>query len=138
MQKPQKPRLQSKYGIFIVLSACSNSASYHFGKSIQDRLERNAHLQWMLCDEEIQCHLISMYGSCWKLERAQFIFDEIKHSEPKKYESNIAVWNTLIHAYGRNGKVGKSKELFDIMPLRADTQTYILLLNAFSHSGDQW
>ncbi len=30
--------MQSKYGIFIVLSACSNSASYHFGKSIQDIL----------------------------------------------------------------------------------------------------
>eukprot|EP01083_Nonionella_stella_P009098 26367_1 len=139
--------MKSKYDVepnlicyAIVLTACTQSTSFYFGELIHKELMRNTHLQWMLHDEEIQSPLISMYGKCGMLQQAQQIFDNIKHNEPRKYATNVSIWNAMIHSYGRNGQISKANELYWQMmamdSLRPDAQTYVLFMNACSHAGD--
>ena len=96
----------------IVLTACTNSTAFHFGRQIHRKLQRDPFLKWMLNDAEIQSPLISLYGKCGKLETAEGIFEDIKTREPVKYRSNISIWNAMIHAFGRNGNVERAKRLY--------------------------
>lgn len=124
----------------IALTSCTNGTIYHFGKQIHDELKQNTDNHWMLNNIEIQTGLINMYGKCGQLVVCEQIFDDIKQHETDKYHKETVIWNAMIHAYGRNGDIDKAQKLYHKMKneigVDVDSKTYILLLNALSHSGE--
>ena len=125
----------------LLFTACTNVTNYYYGSQFHDKLKNSKDLKWMLRVNEIQINLINMYGKCGMLDKSQEIFDDIKRNEyNNKYSINTQIWNAIIHTYGRNNYVDKSMELYhkmkDDIGLKPDNNTYKILLNACSHSGD--
>ena len=68
------------------------------------------------------------------------ILNEIKECEPDKYRTEIALWNAMMNAFGRNGELSRTLEMFESMKretnLTPNDRTYCIVINACSHSGD--
>lgn len=125
----------------IMLRACCQSTSYHFGQQIHDDLKININgNKWMLLDSNIQCGLINFYAKCSKLDICQQIFDDIKLYQFEEYCNNIYIWNAMINAYGTNGIFKDAKQMFDSMisetKLNPNRETYVALMNCCVHSGE--
>ena len=120
----------------IALTAATNCASLSFGRAVHAKLARTPSLRFLLRDAEIQSPLIALYGKCGRIADAERLFDDAQC-----IRSDIAVWNAMIHSFGRNGLSHRADALFrelcdaedadaqSLLP-RADAQTYALLLNA--------
>ena len=62
-----------------------------------------------------------------------------KETEFEKYSAQIAIWNALLKAFGRNGELHRMKQTLCAMQnqtqLTPDRKTFVLLLSAFDHCG---
>ena len=123
-----------------LFKACTHGTSYHFGKKIHDKLKEDVDDKWILNEKEIQVTLINFYGKCGILNECDDIFQHIKIEQYDRYCTEIGIWNSMIHAHGRNGDIIGAKNIFEIMKqntnLSGDFRTFIVLINACSHSGD--
>ena len=119
----------------IVLKACKQATALHLGQQIHAQLTSA-----MLINTDIQINLINLYGKCGRLSICEEIMEGIKQNEPKKYHSEISIWNALIHSYGRNGKVWESMELYkkmkDDIGIKPNEKTFAILLDVCSHCGN--
>ena len=90
-------------------------------------------MRWMLEEEVIAMHLISLYGKCGDLAACRQIFGERKWTQ-------IEVWNAIIAAFGRNARFKDAKALFEAMQsedigIVPDRRVYISMLSACTHCG---
>ena len=133
----------------LLFTACTNGTSYYYGTQIHEKLKNCKDLQYILRYPEVQTNLINMYGKCGMMDKCEEIFQDIdknkkmnknKRYKYDKHDNNMALWNAMIHSYGRNGFVDKSIELCHKMEyknrLKPDSNTYAIILNACSHCGD--
>ncbi|KAL6545943.1 hypothetical protein OROGR_009817 [Orobanche gracilis] len=76
--------------------------------------------------------LIDMYSKCGNLDVAKRVFDRVKSKQ------HIVLWNTMISVLAHHGCGRQAlKIFFDMLGLgvKPDSVTFIVLLNACSHSG---
>ena len=122
------------------LKACVQSTALHFGQRIHEHLRRRPECRWILQSVDVQICLICVYGKGSKLELCTEIWNEIKEGEPLKYRGEIALWNAMMNAFGRNGELQGTLCLFERMKreteLVPNDRTYCIVVNACSHSGD--
>lgn len=111
------------------LCACASVASIKHGKQIHAYLIRR-HFQPNVV---VLSALIDMYSKCGDLEVSRRIFNGMPY-----YKRDTVLWNTMISAYGRNGRGLVAVELFKEM-IRTGTvpnsNTFVSILTACSHSG---
>merc|ERR1712228_490561 len=94
-------------------------------------------------DLSIQINLLHLYGKCGYLEQCNELFLQIKDNQFETvYQREISIWNAMIHAFGRNGKLQKVQQIFEELQtetnLFPDRQTFIDLLSSFGHcDGDE-
>eukprot|EP01083_Nonionella_stella_P007269 21009_1 len=113
----------------IVLSACGKADCIELGQRIHCELKQEANKE-ILKHLYVQIALIHMYGQFSMIEECRAIF-----ATNTDKEGEIAVWNAMLDALGRNGYADEAQNLFDEMGVVADRFTYAALMNAYSHSG---
>ena len=125
----------------IVLDAATKETAYHFGMRVHEKLKLDNDDKWILDETEIQTNLIRMYGKCGLMGKCEEIWNDIKRRQNKKYFHEISIWNAMINAYGRNGDLLRATEYFrklqSIQSLKPDRNTFILMINACGHSGEE-
>ena len=122
----------------IAIKACTQGTLLHHGERVHSQLKRYRNHK-ELRDISVQINLINMYGKCGKFEECDKIFDDIRSEETEKFKNEIIIWNAMIHAYGRNGRLSKVKQIYELLMeigVIPNRKTYELLINAYSQCGD--
>ncbi|KAK6924545.1 Pentatricopeptide repeat [Dillenia turbinata] len=110
-----------------VLPACFQASAIQEGLWIHSYIMKTG----MQVDASLGSGLVSMYGSCGRLNVARDIFDRI-------LDKTVAVWNSIIRAYGMHGHADEALKLFSQMletGLCPDSLIFLCILSACSHSG---
>ncbi|CAF1033250.1 unnamed protein product [Rotaria sp. Silwood1] len=82
-----------------------------------------------LHDNQIKTALIDMWGKTGYVDKAKDMFE-------KNLQPDQAMYNSMIHCYGLNGKATEAIQLYHHMPKDfIDEITNVCTLNACSHSG---
>eukprot|EP01083_Nonionella_stella_P092964 260362_1 len=131
------PRYAVNYiAVSTVLKAAIHESALQFGQYIESSCDEH-----ILNHLDVQLNLICLYGKCNKLSLCHQIFETIRMNQRSKYESEIKLWNAMINAYARNGKVEKIVQLLERMSeetsLIPNARTYCVLLNACNHSDQR-
>lgn len=110
-----------------ILPACAQTADIQQGMWV--------HAYIIKLNMEVNCNLgsglISMYAHCGRLKAARIIFDGIS-------DKNVAVWNSMIWAYGMHGHAEEALIMFSQfvkMGLNPDGILFLCLLSTCSHAG---
>ncbi|XP_039069358.1 pentatricopeptide repeat-containing protein At4g19220, mitochondrial-like [Hibiscus syriacus] len=113
--------------IVALLSACNQ-----LGLSKQGRQIHGQVLRFGVSENSfITAALVDMYSNCGRLDISWQIFTKSK-------DKSIAVWNSMISAYGYHGNGKMAIQLFHKMcefGIRPSKSSFISLLSACSHSG---
>eukprot|EP01083_Nonionella_stella_P023873 66025_1 len=126
----------------IVLKAAIHETALLFGQQLHQYLKTNKEYHHILNHLDVQMNLICLYGKANRLDLCEYIFDDIKATEADKYRKEIKLWNAMMNAYGRNGKIWYVVQIFDEMKqlqqseLIPNQKTYCILLNACKESVD--
>ncbi|GMJ05980.1 hypothetical protein like AT4G19220 [Hibiscus trionum] len=113
--------------IVALLSACNQLGLSRQGKQIHGHVFRFGISE----NSFITAALVDMYSNCGRLDVGWQIFT-------KSEEKSIAVWNSMISAYGYHGNGEMAIQLFHKMcdsGIRPSKSSFINLLSACSHSG---
>ncbi|KAK8970948.1 Pentatricopeptide repeat-containing protein [Platanthera guangdongensis] len=111
------------------ISASSAIASLKHGKQIHARLFRS-HFN---PNAVVVSALVDMYATCGYLEGGRRVFC---HSSITRRD--VVIWNTMISALGHHGHGREAINLFQEMvrtSIKPDSNTFVVLLTACSHSG---
>ena len=123
----------------IALKACCNGDLFDFGQEIFVKLSNDGRNKWMLNHIDLQLPFITLFGKSGVIEECQMIFDQIRKYQPYEYQKEIKIWNAMIKAYVKNGKLQKAKELYETMKreteLIGDVYTFSALLSGYSHAA---
>lgn len=111
------------------LEACSDLASLLQGQVVHGYLTRTG----LLVDTFVQNALIDMYAKSGRLDFAENIFKEMP-------ERDIGSWNSIIAAYGINGKGASALKAFADMDKsgyekKPNAITFVNVLSACAHGG---
>ncbi|KMZ64814.1 Pentatricopeptide repeat protein 91 [Zostera marina] len=120
--------------IVSVLPACGQIASLEHGKKI------HRHATSLTLDgiPAVQIALLSMYGRCGSLIDARRCFDRVTSEEGMDRRDLVVCYNTMIAAYGWNGRGVDVESCFEEMigrGLEPDAVTFVSLLSGLTHSG---
>ncbi|KAI3515258.1 hypothetical protein L1887_14076 [Cichorium endivia] len=111
------------------LCACANLSSLKTGKQIHGFLIKSHFTPNTI----VLSSLIDMYSKCGNLKLGELVFSNLvtdKH--------NTILWNTMLSALGQHGQGKQAIELFSNMlrsKVKPDRVTFVIILNACSHSG---
>ncbi|KAL0920457.1 hypothetical protein M5K25_009595 [Dendrobium thyrsiflorum] len=111
------------------ICAASAIASVKHGKQIHARLFRTHFKPNVI----VLSSLIDMYSKCGDLEAGRRVF---RHSSVIRRD--VVMWNTIISAVGSHGHGREAIKLFEEMvsiEIKPDSNTFVVLLTACSHSG---
>nr|AEP33737.1 chlororespiratory reduction 21 [Nasturtium officinale] len=130
LRKMQESGLRpNAFSITVALSACSNLASLHFGRSVHGYIIRNQqHSSSVL----IETSLVDMYAKCGDINKAEMVFRS-------KLCSDLPLYNAMISAYALNGNVKEAIALcrrLEDTGIKPDNITFTSLLSACNHAGD--
>eukprot|EP01083_Nonionella_stella_P141861 437846_1 len=129
------------------LKAAIHESALHFGEAMAEHFKDN---KCIFNHIDVQLNFICLYGKCHKLNLCDQIFENIKTNEAQKYGTDIRLWNAMLNAYARNGKIQKMMQLLHAMTsntkLIPNGRTYCILLNTFAsnpshslqHFDDIW
>ncbi|KAK2967089.1 hypothetical protein RJ640_029164 [Escallonia rubra] len=110
------------------LCACAGIASLKCGKEIHGCMIRTGFRPNTI----VVSSLIDMYSKCGSLKVGQKIFDIMGNKQ------DVVLWNTMISALAQHGCGKEAIKMFTDMETSAvkpDRITFIVILNACSHSG---
>ncbi|GMN48693.1 hypothetical protein TIFTF001_017863 [Ficus carica] len=110
------------------LCACASVASLKHGKQIHGFLIRSDFRPNTI----VLGSLIDMYTKCGSLETARRVFNLLTS------KLDIILWNTMISALAQHGHGEEAIRMFEDMVrtgLKPDRITFVVILNACSHSG---
>ncbi|KAK8658841.1 hypothetical protein V6N13_029060 [Hibiscus sabdariffa] len=113
--------------IVALLSACNQLGLSRQGKQIHGHVFRFGISE----NSFVTAALVDMYSNCGRLDLGWQIFT-------KSEEKSIAVWNSMISAYGYHGNGKMAIQLFHKMcdsGIRPSKSSFVNLLSACSHSG---
>ncbi|PPD67524.1 hypothetical protein GOBAR_DD35593 [Gossypium barbadense] len=113
--------------IVALLSACNQLGLLRQGKQIHGLVLRIGIFE----NSFISAALVDMYSNCGQLDLGWQIFTRSK-------DKSIAVWNSMISAYGYHGNGQMAIQLFHKMcdsGVRPSKSSFVSLLSACSHSG---
>ncbi|XP_057824446.2 pentatricopeptide repeat-containing protein DOT4, chloroplastic-like isoform X2 [Cryptomeria japonica] len=119
--------------ILSILMACAHLSTPRQGKEIHNYIIRNAYELHVFVSNS----LIDMYAKCGNIETAKLLFDRMP-------QRDVASWNTMISAYGIQGRSKDALQLFHQMEhagLKPNHITFVAVLFACSHAGlvdDGW
>ncbi|VVB16138.1 unnamed protein product [Arabis nemorensis] len=131
LRKMQESGLRPNvFGITVALSACSNLASLHFGRSIHGYIIRNQqHSSSVL----IETSLVDMYAKCGDINKAERVFGS-------KLSRELPLYNAMISAYALYGNVKEAIALYrsleEDVSIKPDNITITNVLSACNHAGD--
>ncbi|KAK4742367.1 hypothetical protein SAY87_000368 [Trapa incisa] len=111
-----------------MLQACSAMGSYCLGQTIHGFITKTG----LACDMFLQNSLIDLYGKTGRLDLAQGVFEDMGGKD-------ISSWNSIMAAYGLNGRGHSALELFkELKELGIDRPneiTFVNILSACVHAG---
>lgn len=113
-----------------LLRDCADNKLLELGKWLHEEIVKNR------CEEDaiLKNCLINMYAKCGQIEQALKIFDSLNSSE-----KNIAIWTTIISAYGENGKAEEAYQMFQQMVSEGfmpNEKTITCILEACASDGN--
>ncbi|ESQ27692.1 hypothetical protein EUTSA_v10018254mg [Eutrema salsugineum] len=111
-----------------VLSACSQSGAFEFGKTLHGFLEKTGYC-WII---SVRNALIDMYSRCGNVAMAKLVFEGM----PEK--RSIVSWTSMIAGLAMHGHGEEAIRFFNEMTqsgVRPDGIAFISLLYACSHGG---
>eukprot|EP01083_Nonionella_stella_P088896 247985_1 len=117
---------QNDVSHLLALKACKHTQQLDKGNQIYEQIERKK----TEMGAELRCSFIDFYGSCGDMESALRIFNACAADS-----YDIALWNAMIHAYGRSGDIVNAKAMYDKVIETADMNTFCIFLNGCSHCG---
>ncbi|KAL2460066.1 Pentatricopeptide repeat-containing protein [Abeliophyllum distichum] len=109
------------------LFACACLISLEHGKQIHSHLITTG----LRPNIVVLSSLIDMYSKCGSLEVGKRVFDTVENK-------NVVLWNTMITSLAQHGCGEQATKMFaDMVKLgmKPDRVTFLVLLNACSHSG---
>ena len=118
----------SEVSYICILKACSTLGSLEIGQDIDAQIRKLGLFQK---DPGLANTLLHMYAKCGALEKAQEVFVEIPFRD-------VVSWSALMAGYAQFGQAKVVMELTEKMRLEGilpDAVTFLVLLNACSHSG---
>ncbi|CAN6205172.1 unnamed protein product [Urochloa humidicola] len=115
-----------------VLPACAASAAVREGLWAHSYAVKSA----FLVDDALASGLIAMYAACGRLDTARDLFDRV----PSR---SLAVYSSMIQAYGSHGHGVEALNLFHLMlgkDVAPDGICFVSVLSACAHGGlvDDW
>lgn len=111
-----------------VLSACSQSGSFEFGKILHGFVEK-AGYSWIV---SVNNALIDMYSRCGNVPMARLVFEGMQEKRC------IVSWTSMIAGLAMHGQGEEAVRLFNEMTaygVTPDGLSFISLLHACSHAG---
>ena len=120
----------------IVIKCCTQEPFIQIGQDVHRMLNEEGR-QWMLKDLSIRINLINMYGVFGMMDVCESLFEGmrvIRDGDNKE----LAVWNAMMNAYGRNGEADGALEIFERMKkigVIPDKTSFVLLMNVLGHCG---
>lgn len=110
------------------LCACASVASLKHGKQIHAYLIRTNFRPNTI----VVSSLIDMYTKCGSLETGKLVFNLMGDRQ------DVVLWNTMTSALAQHGHGEEAMKMFDGMVrsgVKPDRITFVVILNACSHSG---
>ncbi|GFS42784.1 pentatricopeptide repeat (PPR-like) superfamily protein [Actinidia rufa] len=110
------------------LCACASMATLKHGKQIHAYLIQTSFKPNTI----VVSSLIDMYSKCGSLVVGRRVFDIMGNKQ------DYVLWNTMLSALAQHGCGEEAKQMFDDMVrsgVKPDRITYVVILNACSHSG---
>ncbi|XP_024543541.1 pentatricopeptide repeat-containing protein At3g09040, mitochondrial [Selaginella moellendorffii] len=116
------------------LEACASTAALARGQMIHARIVESGDALDLHTNLVLGTCLVNLYGKCGSPGRARQVFEEIRSS------GDTVLWNAMIGAYTRHGRVGEAVELFQALVVEGvapDKVTFVSILAGFCHGCHQ-
>ncbi len=85
----------------------------HRGEQIHRQLASDADSESILLETDVAVNLLNLYGKCGMVKSAESVFKHVRSGRPSVFYDEIRIWNAMINAYGRNGRLKEAVDLFD-------------------------